>query len=89
MNPMHQVNPQKPPVHPTSFRLTKETLRAIDDGAAMFRMNRTKWIEFLVQAAVSGEPVSITTERAKIEVKLTVINDKPRRPVPKNLLPNV
>lgn len=61
----------------------------LEEGAKMFRMNRTKWLEFLIRAAVSGKPEIIGTERAKIEVSLTVVNDKPRRPIPKNLFPNV
>ena len=89
MSDMHQVNPPNIKLHPTSFRLSKDVLKAIEDGAAMFRMNRTQWIEFLARAAVSGHAEGVSTDRAKIEIKMTVINGKPRRPVPKNLIPKI
>lgn len=75
------------PAHiiPTSFRFLPETLKKIDDGAKIFKMNRTKWLEFLVDASVAGKRMAIETERARIEIELVVLNPKRRRPDPNAL----
>lgn len=40
---------------PTSFRFSEEANDALDEGAKLFGMTRTKWIEWLAISAVSGE----------------------------------
>jgi len=88
-NPTPELEKGAKYVVPTSFRFTPEVLKAIDEGAQIFRMNRTKWVEFLVTAAVTCKKVSISTERAKIEIELVPLNTKRRRVIPTNLYPTV
>lgn len=77
--------PKRELVIPTSFRFLPETLKKIDQGAAIFRMNRTKWLEFLIDSSLAGRPICIQTERAKIAIEFTVLNARPRRLKTKNL----
>lgn len=83
--PELERKPKRELVIPTSFRFLPETLKKIDQGAAIFRMNRTKWLEFLIDSSLAGRPVSIQTERARIAIEFQVINDRPRKTKLKNL----
>ena len=85
--PELERKPKRELVIPTSFRFLPETLKKIDDGAAIFRMNRTKWLEFLIDSSLAGRPICIQTERAKIAIEFTVLNSKPRRLRVKNIEP--
>jgi len=86
---LDKKGPKRKYVMPTTFRFLPETLKKIEDGSKIFRMNRTKWLEFLVDASLAGRPVSIQTERAKIVVEFTVLNDRPRKLKVKNIEPLV
>jgi hypothetical protein len=77
--------PKRELVIPTSFRFLPETLEKIDQGAAVFRMNRTKWLEFLIDSSLAGRPICIQTERAKISIEFTVLNARPRRLKTRNI----
>lgn len=59
----------KKKVTPTSFRLTRRALDALDRGAERFHMTRAQWLEFLAVSAVSEEKASIVTDHASIEIQ--------------------